>query len=120
MQKKYKEHDIITGVVTGLSPYGVFLLFDNDYTGLIHISELSDNYVANIEDFAKVSDSVTCEILSIDEEKKQLRCSIKNTWYGKEKEKNIDHGFTLLKKQLPIWVSDKLEEYQKNDKNANF
>ena len=37
---KYEKGKIVKGVVTGIESYGVFVSFDEFYTGLIHISEL--------------------------------------------------------------------------------
>ena len=45
---KYKIGDIVQGCVTGIEKYGVFVNLDEYYTGLIHISEVSDLYVRNI------------------------------------------------------------------------
>lgn len=112
MYKKYQKGEIVDGRVTGLEKYGVFLSFDEEYVGLIHISELSEHFVKDVSSYAKVGDVIPCVILDIDEEAKQLKCSIKNTEYGLEKDSHIDHGFAPLKKQLPIWMDEKLREYQ--------
>ena len=47
-----KKGDIVYGVITNIIGYGAFVTV-NDYTGLIHISEFSDNYVRNIGDVNK-------------------------------------------------------------------
>ena len=36
-----KKGDSVKGKVTGVENYGIFLLMDDGYTGLIHISEIS-------------------------------------------------------------------------------
>ena len=40
----YKVGDIISGQVTGIEKYGIFVNIDPWYDGLIHISEISSNY----------------------------------------------------------------------------
>ena len=62
----YKLGDIVYGKVTNIVGYGAFVSIDDEYTGLIHISEFSDNYVKNINDFVKIGDKVmgTQKILS--------------------------------------------------------
>ena len=104
----YQIGDVAYGSVTGLENYGIFLTFDEGYTGLIHISELSEHFVKNVGDYAQLGDVIPCIILEIDEELKQMKCSIKNTSYAIET--YIDHGFAPLKKQLPIWMEEKLKE----------
>lgn len=98
------------GTVTGIENYGIFLTFDQGYNGLIHISELSEHFVKNVGDYAQIGDVIPCIILEVDNFLKRMKCSIKNTSYAMEKEKNIDHGFAPLKKQLPIWMEEKLKE----------
>ena len=112
MCKKYKKGEVSNGRVTGLEKYGVFLSFDDQYIGLIHISELSEHFVKDVSLYANIGDVIPCVILDVDDESKQLKCSIKNTEYGREKDSHIDHGFAPLKKQLPIWMDEKLKEYQ--------
>ncbi len=110
---------IIYGTVTGFENYGIFLSFENGYTGLIHISELSNHFVKNVTDYAKIGDSIPCLILECDEENKKLKCSIRSTPYGEEKDAIIDHGFAPLKKQLPIWIEEKLKDIEENPKKTS-
>ena len=44
----YKIGDIVKGKVTGIENYGIFLLMEDGYTGLIHISEISEKFVRNV------------------------------------------------------------------------
>ena len=111
MCKKYQKGEVVEGCVTGIEKYGIFLSFDDDYIGLIHISELSEHFVKDVTLYATLGEKVPCVILDVDEDTKQLKCSIKNTDYGREKDSHIDHGFAPLKKQLPIWMDEKLKEY---------
>ena len=55
---EYKVGNIVKGTVNGIETYGAFINFDEYYSGLIHISEISDNFVKNINDFIKVGDEV--------------------------------------------------------------
>lgn len=108
---KWNVGDIINGVVTGITKYGIFLKFSDGYTGLIHISEISENYVSDVSNFANINDEIPCKIIDIDKDNKQIKASIKNTTYGLEKDSYINHGFTPLKKHLSIWIDEKKKEY---------
>ena len=110
LMETYQIGEVAYGSVTGLENYGIFLTFDDGYTGLIHISELSEHFVKNVGDYAQIGDVIPCIILEIDEKVKQMKCSIKNTDYAIDKETYIDHGFAPLKKQLPIWMEEKLKD----------
>ena len=109
-EMKNKKGDLVVGKVTGFEDYGIFLAFDDQYTGLIHISEISPYFVKDVKNYAQLGEEVSCRVLECDDERKKLKCSIIDTDYGKKKDLEIDHGFTPLKKQLPIWMEEKLRE----------
>lgn len=54
LAEKYKVGDIIEAPVMRISQFGVFLSLDGGISGLIHLSEISNGMVKNIEDFVKV------------------------------------------------------------------
>ena len=81
---KYKKEEIIKVKVTGLQQYGAFVVTDDDFNGLIHISEISYGYVKKIEDYVNVGDKIYSEVLSVDEENNQLQLSIKDIDYKKD------------------------------------
>ena len=63
--------DIVTGVVTGVVDFGVFVNVDG-IEGLVHISEISWERVNNPSDYVKVGDSVKAKIIAIDKERLSL------------------------------------------------
>lgn len=114
--KKYKIGNIVKVLVSGITDYGIFVKLDDKYNGLIHISEISQKYVKNPNDYAKVNDIINAEILSIDNNECQVKLSIKNINYkGKKIRKNIkieetQHGFNTLWKKLPFWIEQNLKK----------
>ena len=113
--KKYEINDIINCKVSGIETYGVFVVVDRKYTGLIHISEVSNEFVRDINDYVKVGDNIFAKIISIDEESKQMKLSIKDIDFadtGLERDE-IDSSaeFKSLKEILPIWMEEKLQEF---------
>lgn len=77
---------IVTGTVTGISPFGAFVSLGEGKTGLVHISEVALSYVKNISDFLKENDEVRVKIISIDDNGK-VSLSIKQALL-EEKKKN--------------------------------
>lgn len=116
MTEDYKVGNIIKGTVTGIEKYGVFVNIDSTYTGLIHISEVSEDYVKNIHDYVKVGETIYCQILEVNEETHQLKLSIKNINYKDDDEAGDIHetrrGFLPLKEHINIWINEKLEIYK--------
>ncbi|NLZ38925.1 MAG: S1 RNA-binding domain-containing protein [Firmicutes bacterium] len=57
---------IVEGVVTGITHFGAFVQLANGETGLVHISEVADTYVKDINDYLQKKDKVMVKILSVD------------------------------------------------------
>jgi small subunit ribosomal protein S1 len=67
----------VHGKVTRIEKFGVFVDFGAERPGLIHISELSNEYVKDIASVAKIGDEFEATILEVDRKKKQVHLSRK-------------------------------------------
>ena len=120
MNNNIKENEVIRVKITGIQKYGAFAaLENNDYNGLIHISEISYGYVKNIHDFINVGDSIYAEVINIDDDTKQMKLSIKDIDYKKDGVKlkrmaETKNGFTPLKDNLDNWINNKIKEITDN------
>lgn len=115
-----KKNELIKCKVIGFQDYGMFVSC-GDYQGLVHISEISEQYVSNITDIFELNDLVTLKVLDIDEEDKKLKLSYKrNHKIHRRILKNVRivKGFNKLSNNLDEWVNIKLEEYN-YEKNNN-
>ena len=110
----YKKEDIVKGVVTGIEGYGIFVKLEDGTSGLIHISEVSDFFVKNINDYVKINEEIFCRVLDVNNDTNQLRLSIKNINYKKDNGpvKETRLGFYPLKEKLPEWIETKMKEYK--------
>ena len=113
--QNYKAGDITTGCVTGIEKYGIFVSLDNYYSGLIHISEISDDFVKNVNDYVHIGETIKVRILEVNSEECHLKLSIKNLDYRfnkkrKLKIKETTNGFNSLNDKLDSWIEEKLEE----------
>ena len=61
---------VVEGKVTGITSFGVFVQFEENTTGMVHISEVAETYVKDIKDFVKVGDAVKVKILAVTPEGK--------------------------------------------------
>ena len=112
----YKIGDIVRCTITGFKDYGIFVKVDEEYDGLIHISEISESFVRNVNDYGDIGEEIYATILAIDEENHHLKLSIKNTNYkvdGKSMEERDSNGFLPLKKHLNFWINEKIKEINK-------
>ena len=114
--EKLKRNDIIKVTVTGVQKYGAFVNSeDNNYDGLIHISEISYGFVKNVNDYLKVGDNIYAEVVDVDENDNHLKLSIKDIDYKKDGARlkrmaETKSGFTPLKDNLDIWINQKIKE----------
>ncbi len=60
---------IVEGKVTGITNFGAFIELGGGETGLIHISEVADTYVKDVNDFLKLEQQVKVKVISIDKGK---------------------------------------------------
>ena len=99
--KQYKVGEIIKCKVSGIEPYGVFVSINKKFNGLIHISEVSNEFVRDVNDYVKVGEKIFAKILSIDTNDNQMKLSIKDIDYansGIERDAiDTTQGFKLLK-----------------------
>jgi polyribonucleotide nucleotidyltransferase len=65
-----KEGDIFNGKVVKIMPFGAFVSLKPGIDGLIHISELSDKHINNVEDVLQLNQSIRVKIKKIDQEGK--------------------------------------------------
>lgn len=111
----YAVNQIISATITGFAPYGIFCKI-GEYSGLIHISEISDRYVKDINEFAGIGDIVDVMILDIDYESKQLKLSYKQCKHNRKiSVKPLKVGFQTLEEALPHFIEKAMKEMVEDD-----
>ena len=70
--------DIFDGKVVSVMPFGAFVEFGENQSGLVHISEVSTTYVKDINEHIKKGDSVKVKVIKIEDSGK-ISLSIKQT-----------------------------------------
>ncbi len=75
---------IVEGTVSGITNFGAFVDLEKGKTGLVHISEVADEYVKNIHDYLKNRQKVKVKVLSIESDGK-ISLSIKQAALPKKK-----------------------------------
>lgn len=102
-----KPGSIVYGKITNILGYGAFVAIDG-YDGLIHISEFSDNFVRNIEDYVKVGDRIKLKVLEVDEDQKQLKLSYRQIHKTRGVRCRVPQykiGFKPLRENLDQWIA---------------
>lgn len=116
---QYKVGKIVKGNITGIEKYGIFVNLDNFYSGLIHISEVSNDFVKDISKFAEVGETIFVKVIEVDEDTNHVKLSIKDINYratrrsAMSKIEEMGDGFLPLMNALPYWIDKKIKEIEK-------
>lgn len=74
---KIEVKTIVEGKVSGITKFGAFVDLPDGSTGMVHISEVSNRFVSDINEVLKVGDTVKVKVLS--NENNKISLSIKQT-----------------------------------------
>lgn len=110
-----KVGDIVEGKVTDIMNYGVFIKLEDGKSGLVHISEVSKDYVEDIHTVLNSGDVVKVKILSIDENGK-IALSIKKALpsSSNNKSKYNDKKESYSEPKGPMTLDDMLSKFLKD------
>lgn len=61
---------IVEGTVTGITNFGAFVQLPEGKSGLVHISEISHDYVEKVTDYLKKGEKIKIKVLSISSDNK--------------------------------------------------
>jgi ribosomal protein S1 len=75
--REIKKGMTVAGKVQKIEKFGAFVEIGAERPGLVHVSELSHDYVRTPEEVVKVGDHVEAVVLDVDRKKRQIRLSVK-------------------------------------------
>ena len=105
---RYPPGTKVTGKVTSVTDFGVFLEIEEGIEGMIHVSELSRERVNSPGDFCKVADNLSAVVLKVNKKDKKIALSIKSL------ERAADHsqmrGYTHNQEVVASNLGDLLKE----------
>lgn len=103
---------IVEGTVTGITNFGAFVQLPEGKSGLVHISEISHDYVEKVSDYLKRNEKVKVKVLSISNDNK-ISLSIRQAKPKSNKPVEIDWN-SPDDKQKSMSFEDKLNSYLKD------
>ena len=56
---------VVEGTVTGITKFGAFVSLPDGKSGLVHISEIANTYVSDVNEFLKLGDKVKVRVLAV-------------------------------------------------------
>jgi small subunit ribosomal protein S1 len=74
---KYQVGQLVEGTITRLTKFGAFARLEDDFEGLIHISEISEKRIEHPKEVLKEGDVVTLRVIKIDPENHRVGLSLR-------------------------------------------
>jgi small subunit ribosomal protein S1 len=81
---RYQPGQLVTGTITKITNFGVFVGLEDGLEGLLHISELAEQKVENPEDVVKVGEQIEVKILRVDSDERKIGLSRKRVDWAEE------------------------------------
>ena len=126
MNKLPKVGETYIGTVVSVYTSYAIMLFDEGWTGLLHISEVSTSYIRSFASYITIGSIYNVKVIAVDENSGQVRVSLKQM-INSERRKSFRHcpvdsediDFAPLAKMLPLWIAEENEgkEKEPNDQD---
>lgn len=125
-----KEGMKVTGKIKNVVDFGAFVDIGLHETGLVHLSELSDNFVSDPMDVVKVGDIYEFTIIALDKDRRRISLSLKSdaasrAGTGQKSSPNREKNSQNSDKKRVVVVkkgdsSRKNQNYNENRQNRSY
>lgn len=105
--------NVLEGKIVNVMPFGAFVALPEDKTGLVHISEISSEYVEDINTCIKRGDVVKVKVIKIEDSGK-ISLSIKKAEEKKREKKKEE------KPQKPAIIRPADIDWSRKDEDLSF
>jgi S1 RNA binding domain protein len=68
---------VVEGTVVGITNFGAFVQIEGAGTGLVHISEIANEYVRDVNNHVKMNEKVKVKVLNVDSTNGKMDLSLK-------------------------------------------
>jgi len=75
--RKYRRGQMVKGIITNVTDFGIFLELEEGVEGLVHVSEVSDDKTRELKDVGVVGDELDVLIISIDKRNRKIGLSLR-------------------------------------------
>lgn len=114
MTEDIKLGSVVEGEVTNITNFGAFVKLENGEEGLIHISEIANEFVKDIASFITVGEKVKVKILKRNPKNNKLELSLKQTAEAPAETQ------TSSAPSAPVEAPDKSLFLRNKTKNSDF
>ncbi len=116
--ERYKVGSEISGIITNITDFGVFVELEEGIEGLVHVSEISKEKVKTPADLFTIGQTINARVMNINSSERRIGLSIKRL--EEEKEEDVIQDFakkakTTATSSFGELLRDNLEEAAKSD-----
>lgn len=116
--EKYKVGDVITAKVVRLVGFGAFVEVEKGVDGLVHVSQISNEYLENPATALQVGQEITAKIMDINVEKEKMNLSIKALIPEEPKPEKVESKAKKGKKDEDASEEPELREWKEEGANG--
>ncbi|WP_284140731.1 MULTISPECIES: S1 domain-containing RNA-binding protein [unclassified Virgibacillus] len=95
----------LQGKVTGITNFGAFVELEKGVTGLVHISEVAENYVKDINEHLTVGDEVEVKVINVEKDGK-IGLSIKKAKEKPVRQRNTRERTESFESKMSRFLKD--------------
>lgn len=98
--EEYSLNSPVRGKIIEIKDFGAFMQITPDVEGLIHVSEISEERISTPHEVLAVGDEVEARIIGINEEKRQVRLSMRNLEPQEPYKEDQGHEMLTMREHL--------------------
>lgn len=107
---------VLEGKITGITNFGAFVDLKDGVTGLVHISEIADTFVKDVNDYLKMNEKVKVKVIRVADDGK-ISLSIRRLKGNNKRQKRKKKPEMSFEQKLAKFMKDSEERLSDLRKN---
>jgi len=110
--KKYPTGSMVSGVITNVTDFGIFVEVEEGVEGLVHVSEVSKEKIKTPVGLYKVGDTITAKVINVAKKERRIGLSIRRA--KKDEDQTLIKEYMNSPKEASSNLGDLLREEMEN------
>lgn len=110
IEETFSVDDLVSGTISSVVDYGVFVELPNGVTGLVHVSEMTSYNISSPQQWAQEGEDLLVRIISIDPDRKRIGLSVDKVSQQELYEWMTARGETVDEVEAPLEDEQELIE----------
>ena len=115
--RKYAAGTIVSGVITNVTDFGVFVELEEGIEGLVHVSEVSKEKIKTPVGLFKIGELLTAKVININKKDRRIGLSIRRA--KKDEDQQYMKDYLNTSREASSNLGDLLREEMDKSRNAN-